>query len=237
MDYAGAVTAAPPGWRHFAIGDLERLPLGVRKRALMTVPPLELELLQAGDPRAEERVLRAVFWSLVYHLEPEKWESLASVEPIHPDALAALPTVRRAVDIGAGSGRLTAHLLTRCERVLAIEPSLGLARILKAKLPAAITAAGWAEALPIADGWSELTTACGSLGPEPMILNEMRRVTRAGGLVLLISPERPEEYERLGWTRTTLEPIPAPEHARWIDDFFGPPDPPHELVMTRILGD
>ena len=233
MDYAGAVEAAPPGWRHFEVADLDRLPRAVRQRALTMIPPDELELVHDGDPEAQKRARRALFWTFVYHLEPKKWEMLASVEPIHPEALAAIPSARRALDIGAGGGRLTTHLVTRCDRVAAIEPSLGLASILKSKLPTAITAAGWAEALPIGDGWSDLTAACGALAPEQAILDEMRRVTSVGGLMLLISPERPEEYERLGWTRISLDPIQAPKHERWIDEFFGPPDPPHELVMSR----
>jgi len=54
------------------------------------IPPDELELVRDRDPEAEERARRALFWTFVYHLEPKKWERLASVEPIHPEALAAI---------------------------------------------------------------------------------------------------------------------------------------------------
>ena len=117
MEYEEAVATAPPGWRHFAIADLDRLPPDVRDRELARVP--------RGEP--DERVLRALFWTLVYHLEPERWDELARSEPIAPELIAALPHgVDLAVDVGAGSGRLTQHLVARSRRVVAVEPSAGL---------------------------------------------------------------------------------------------------------------
>ena len=67
MDYAEAVEKAPPGWRHFGIHDVARLPDDVRTRELSRIP--------SGEP--DDRVVRALFWTLVYHLEPERWDELA----------------------------------------------------------------------------------------------------------------------------------------------------------------
>ena len=51
-------------------------------------------------------------------LPPDKWDELARFEPIHPDLIAALPDrVALAVDVAAGSGRLTEHLAPRSVRI------------------------------------------------------------------------------------------------------------------------
>ena len=225
MEFEEAVEKAPPGWRHFTIDDIARLPEAVRTHEMARVPPGE----------QGERVVRALFWALVYHLEPEKWDELARFEPIHPALIRALPGhADTCVDVGAGSGRLTTHLVGLCHNVIAIEPSEGLRSLLIKRLPQVRAIAGWAEALPIEDHRSQLTTACGAFGPDPPVLAEMRRVTAPGGLVALISPEHPEWFEAHGWQRITTSPMRVPEHPRWIDEFFGRLDPPHELVMTRV---
>lgn len=225
MDYAESVETAPPGWRHFSISDIARLPEDVQARELARIPPHE----------PDERVVRALFWTLVYHLEPAMWDELARSEPIHPALIAALPGgATTAIDVGAGSGRLTAHLAKRSPDVIAIEPSAGLRSILSRRLPDVHTMEGWAEAIPVEDGWSQLTAACGAFGPDLAVLAELARVTARGGWIALISPEHPEWFEASGWQRITAPPMQAPAHPRWIDDFFGPLDPPHEMVLTEV---
>jgi len=235
MDYERAVEKAPPGWRKFDLKALARLPEEVRRHELNRVPEAERELVDAGNPAAIERLRKAFFWTLVYHLQPNLWDALAKVEPIHPDVIAALPnSARRGIDIGAGSGRLTQHLATRCDEVVAVEPSAGLRSILKNRMPMVKIVAGWAEALPLEDRCSDLTAACGALGPEPDVLTELERVTTVGGLIALINPECPEWFEAHGWTRLAAQKIAAPEHDSWIDEVFGPPDPPRELLTKRV---
>jgi len=235
MEYERAVETAPPGWRHFTIADLDRLPASVRNHELARIPNRELDLLAFGDAAAGDRILRALFWTLVYHLEPEKWDALALAEPIHPGVLAALPSARvRVLEIGAGSGRLTSHLAVRCPSMVAIEPSAGLARLLRSRLPDIHVVAALAEALPLPDGWSALTAACGLVEPDTAVLRELERVTEIGGEIVLISPEQPDWFEGHGWRRLSFDRLPAPPHDDWIDRFFGPPDPPHELVSRRI---
>jgi SAM-dependent methyltransferase len=225
LDYDQTVACAPPGWRHFTMEDLRRLPPGVRRRELSRVP--------RGEP--DERVLRAMFWPLVYHLEPERWDALARCEPIHPSIVDALPTGSTlAVDVGAGGGRLTAHLAARSRRTVAIEPSEGLRAILAGRLPATRVVAGWSDELPLAAGCSGLTAACGVFGPDRGVLEELRRVTAPGGVIALVNPELPEWFERHGWRRLTAPPTPPLAHEPWIDDFFGPPDPPRELLTLTV---
>jgi len=225
MDYAESVDTAPPGWRHFSIHDIDRLPEDVQAKELARVPEHE----------PDDRVLRAMFWALVYHLEPERWDALARCEPIHPDLIAALPTgATTAIDVAAGSGRLTEHLVKVSAEVIAVEPSAGLRSILTRRLPGVRAVAGWAEALPVEDGWSQLTAVCGAFGPDRAIMAELARVTARGGWIALISPEHPEWFEANGWLRITAPRMEAPAHPRWIDDFFGPPDPPHEMVLAEV---
>jgi SAM-dependent methyltransferase len=224
MEFEEAVATAPPGWTHFTIEDVSRLPATVRAHELGRVP--------AGE--TDDRILRGLFWTLVYHLEPERWDELARHEPIHLGLIGLLPRdVRQAVDVGAGSGRLTAHLARRSRRTVAVEPSRGLRRLLHGRLPDVRLIAGWADRLPLRSGFSELTAACGAVGPDPEILAELRRVTATGGTIALISPEHPEWFEAHGWERTTLPPPPAPAHPAWLEEFFGPLDPPHEMVTMR----
>ena len=224
MDFDEAAKKAPPGWRHFIADDIGRLPAAVRAHELARVPPGE----------SDDTLLRGLFWTLVYHLEAERWDELARFEPIHPGVIDSLPAqVGTAVDVGAGSGRLTEHLARRSRRTVAVEPSAGLRGLLHRRLPDVDVIAGWAEHLPIHDGWSELTAACGAFGPDPVILAELKRITAPGGTMALISPEEPEWFEANGWRRLAFPPTSAPPHPAGLDDFFGPLDPPREIVMMR----
>ena len=225
MDFEEAVEKAPPGWRHFRTEDVGRLPATVRAHELSRVPRGE----------TEERILRGLFWTLVYHLEPDRWDELARHEPIAPRLLDALPHhVDVAIDVGAGSGRLTEHLVARSTRTIAVEPSAGLRALLVRRLPQVSTVAGWAERLPLGDRSSHLTAACGAFGPDPEILAELERVTASGGTIALVSPEQPEWFEEHGWKRISVPPPGPPPHPAWLDDFFGPLDPPHDMVMRRL---
>lgn len=235
MDYNQAVATAPPGWRRYRVQDLGRLPHRIRSHELERLPEAEIAAMKAGHEAAGERVVRAMFWTLVYHLDPALWDCLAAVEPIHPDVLAAIDTPRgRVIEAGAGSGRLTRHLARFARELIAIEPSSGLRRLLSRRLPQVRIINAVAEALPVADGWADLTAACGSFGPDPAVLGELKRVTRRGAQVVLISPEEPEWFEANGWVRQSFAPISPAAHDPWIDDFFGVPDPPHEVVSLRV---
>lgn len=235
LDYATAVENAPPGWRHFNWEDIHRLPDAVLRHELAQIPAQEVKLAAEGDAIARERMLRALFWTLVYQLEAERWDELARAEPIHPGLLQALPrSVEISLDIGAGSGRLTEDLVRRSTRVVAIEPSLRLGSMLAGRLPVTGVIAGWAESLPLPSRCAQLTAACGAFGPDPKVLSELRRVTAAGGCIAMINPEDPEWFESHGWSRISLDPIPPAPHEHWIDEFFGPPDPPRELVMLTV---
>ena len=233
MDYAEAVEGAPAGWTHFTWADVERLPHAVFSHELARVPAHERRLIDRGEPSALERFTRATFWTLVYHLEADRWDELARAEPIHPRLLQALPQHRGlSLDVGAGSGRLTQVLIRRSEHVIAIEPSLPLGSILARRLPSAGVVSAWAENLPLPARCADLTAACGALGPDPAVLEELNRVTKYGGCIAMISPEKPEWFEAQGWSRVAVDPIAPRRRAAWIEEFFGPLDPPHVMFMT-----
>jgi SAM-dependent methyltransferase len=234
--YDEAVAAAPAGWASFELEDLRRLPAAIRKHALLDIPAAEMTAAAAGDAQAGERVRKALFWTFVYQLRPELWNALAAAEPVHPRALKLLHNLGadrgRVLEVGAGSGRLTVHLVEWAGELLAIDPALPLLRSLASRVPLALRAAGWAEALPVRDGWADAIVSCASLGLDQATIAEAERVTRPGGLIVVVSPE---PGDRQGWSEERFDPdeVYLPPRETWIDQVFGPPSPPSEVVWRE----
>jgi SAM-dependent methyltransferase len=149
-----------------------------------------------GDPR-DDVVLA---WELLYRLEPELYDRLASAERLHPAVVDWLPCgVDRIAEVGAGSGRLTMELIGRGRRVVAVEPALPLRRILMRKLAAADrgdrarVVHGFFDELPLPEDFADLVVACSAFTPGTghggdAGLTEMERVCRPGGCVAIIWP-------------------------------------------------
>lgn len=237
MNYFNAAESAPQGAEKFSFSDLWRLPGPVLDRALEGVPEPEWALAEAGDETARRRVVRALFWTLVYHLEPRRWDALSRVEPIHPGVLAALPAAGcRVLEVAAGTGRLTSHLARVATEVVAVEPAAPLRDILAARLPAVRVLDGEAARLPLPDGWADLSVVCASLGPDLASLTEIERCTRGAGTVAFISPENPAWLEARGYLRRRFDrnQVAIAPHDPEIDAFFGPLDPPHELLLRTL---
>ena len=95
------------------------------------------------------------------------------------------------VEIGAGTGRLTTHLLTRCANLVAVEP----ARPMRERLAAALSTPtvgrvdivdGFFDALPAPDASADLVVTCAALDRDAAHggdagLAEMERVCAPGG--------------------------------------------------------
>ncbi len=150
----------------------------------------------AGDPRADLDLA----WELLYRLEPELYDRLATVERIHPGVIGWLPDhVERIVEVAAGTGRLTLELIERAREVVAIEPAAPLREILARKLEAGGHAHrvrvtdGFFDALTLPDDCADMVVACSALTSAPRHggragLVEMERLCRPGGRVVIVWP-------------------------------------------------
>ncbi|MFD1720774.1 class I SAM-dependent methyltransferase [Amnibacterium endophyticum] len=87
----------------------------------------------------------------------EAAEAYVSGRPDYPaDAVAWLVgEARRVVDVGAGTGKLTAGLLAARREVTAVEPDAGMLAALRREVPDAVALRGSAEALPLPDSSAE----------------------------------------------------------------------------------
>jgi SAM-dependent methyltransferase len=149
-----------------------------------------------GNPQTD----LTLAWELLYRLEPELWERMASAERLHPGIVNWLPRdADRIVEVGAGSGRLTMELIDRARDVVAVEPATGLRQILQRKLAEADHGHrarlrhGFFDDLPVASGVADLVVSCSVFTPAPghggdVGLAEMERVCRPGGCVAIIWP-------------------------------------------------
>lgn len=149
-----------------------------------------------GDPRGDVELA----WELLYRLEPELYDRLATAERLHPGVVSWLPRgVGRIAEVGAGSGRLTMELTERGQRIVAVEPALSLRRLLRRKLAVAghedrvQVIPGFFDQLPLRSGFADLVVTCSALTPAPEHggeagLAEMERVGRPGGLVAIVWP-------------------------------------------------
>lgn len=149
-----------------------------------------------GDPQTD----LVLAWELLYRLEPELYDRLASAERLHPAVVGWLPrTAERIAEVGAGTGRLTLELIDRGREVVAVEPARPLRQILRRKLAAADhgdrarVIRGFFDRLPLPDGFADLVVACSAFTPDSghggeAGLAEMERVCRPGGCVAIIWP-------------------------------------------------
>ena len=149
-----------------------------------------------GDPQTDV----VLAWELLYRLEPELYDRLASAERLHPGVVSWLPrTADRIAEVGAGAGRLTLELIDRGREVVAVEPAKPLRQILRRKLAAAghgdraRVIHGWFDQLPLGDDAADLVVACSAFTPAAghggaAGLAEMERVCRPGGCVAIIWP-------------------------------------------------
>jgi SAM-dependent methyltransferase len=181
----------------------------------------------------------ALAWELLYRLEPELYDRLASVERLHRDVLEWLPTdVDRIVEVGAGTGRLTLELLGRAREIIAIEPAGPLREILTKKLVRAEhgnrvrVAGGFFDDLPLPDDWADLVVACSAFTPEAghggeAGLAEMERVCRPGGCVTIVWPNNVSWLEARGYGYVSFPgemfvEFASPQDAAELTEIFYP---------------
>jgi ubiquinone/menaquinone biosynthesis C-methylase UbiE len=176
---------------------------------------------------ARKDMLDHLFWELTYWKTPELYEELTEGEPLHPDLFRQLrPHLRgkTILDAGAGSGRATIACLRQGARqVYALEPSPGLLRLLEQHITRygvhqVTRLRGRFDALPLDDQSVDTALSCSAFTARPgqggeVGLAELKRVTRRGGIILLIWP-RPEDYHWLAGHGFQYRALPMPEEPR-----------------------
>ena len=147
-----------------------------------------------GDPQTD----MVLAWELLYRLEPELYDRLASVERLHPDVLGWLPHGVDRSPRSARAGTADARASSMAGGG-AVEPALPLRQILRRKLTTADhgnrarVIHGFFDELPLPDGFADLVIACSAFTPSSghggeVGLSEMERVCRPGGCVAVIWP-------------------------------------------------
>ena len=190
---------------------------------------------------------RSLSFELLYRLEPELYERLINAERIHPAVLEWLPSVDRAVEIGAGSGRLTTHLVTRCAHVVAVEPARPMRERLRTVLSEAASGRvdivdGFFDALPVPDASADLVVTCSALGRDAAHggdpgLAEMERVCARGGVLVVVWPNHLDWLTAHGYVhlsfpgRMWMEFRDAEEAIELTEIFY-----PHAAQKVRALG-
>lgn len=111
--------------------------------------------------------------------------------PGFPDAAAdaILPNrVDAVLDLGAGTGKFTELLITRADRVIAVEPSAAMLDVLRMKLPAVAARIGGAESIPLLDRSVDAVTVAQAFHwfDRDAACAEIRRVLVTGGVLGLL---------------------------------------------------
>lgn len=131
-----------------------------------------------------------------------------------PQAIEWLvPTsTRRALDLGAGTGKLTRQLSERGLDVVAVEPSAGMREQLTRTLPAVPVLAGFAEDIPLTDHSVDAVVVAQAwhwIDPDRAI-PEVARVLTPGGQLGLVWNTRDEREDWVAQLGRILHPHGAP---------------------------
>jgi len=101
------------------------------------------------------------------------------------------------LDLAAGTGKLTALLVERYARVIAVEPSPGMREVLEATVPEAESYAGSAERIPLEDGTFDAVFVAEAFHwfDSDAAVAEIARVLRPGGTLVVCFNEWRSPYE------------------------------------------
>lgn len=135
-----------------------------------------------------------------------------------PEAIDWLlpPDARDVLDLGAGTGKLTARLVERGLSVVAVDPIPEMLEVLRAALPDTPALLGTAEQIPLPDAHVDavLVAQAWHWFDPAQAIGEVARVLRPGGRLGLVWNTRDE---RLGWVKE-LGSIIGREDARDVLD-------------------
>lgn len=149
--------------------------------------------------------------------------------PAYPREAAAWLVGRGAAEIlelGAGTGKLTAELLALGHDVLATDPDPSMLAVLRERLPAARTRVASAEETGLPDRSVDVVVAaqCFHWFDLDHALPEIARVLKPGGMLALAWNQRDE---RIPWVRRL---------GRIIDSQGQPAEPAQPLVASELFG-
>jgi ubiquinone/menaquinone biosynthesis C-methylase UbiE len=128
--------------------------------------------------------------------------------PVFADFAGIVPG-DRVLDVGAGTGALTAELAARGADAAAVDPSPAFVAALESRFPEAEVRAGGAEAIPWPDGEFDAALAqlvISFMSDAPAGIREMARVVRPGGTVAVCMWDR-EGMEMLAAIDRTREAL------------------------------
>lgn len=164
------------------------------------------------DERAAacQMILEGLFWELIYWKTPDDYERLTSGEQVHLGALDVARVDRAVVlDAGAGAGRVTLPLARRARLVYAMDAAPPLLRLLERRLAAdnvrnVDLLRGVFRRVPLADNSVDAVISCSAFGVQEARgghcgLDELQRVTRPGGRIVIMWPEDPAWFVRNGF--------------------------------------
>ncbi|HZB49021.1 MAG TPA: methyltransferase domain-containing protein [Mycobacteriales bacterium] len=129
----------------------------------------------------------------------------------------------RALDLGAGTGKLTRLLVARGVDTVAVEPAAGMREVLARVVPAAAVLPGAAEAVPLPDSSVDLVVAGQAFHwfERETALAEIVRVLRPGGVLGIFYNARDDA---VAWVRALSGIIgETADHASATRD-YRPPD-------------
>ena len=164
---------------------------------------------------ARRMVLEHLFWELTYWKTPEEYERLTLGEQVHLGALDFARVDGAVVlDAGAGTGRVTLPLARRARRVYAMDPAPPLLRLLQSKLDVAELGnvdllRGVFRHVPLPDNSVDAVVSCSAFGCQEARggqcgLDELQRVTRPGGRIVIMWPEDPSWFVSQGFQYALL---------------------------------
>ncbi|WP_040167067.1 class I SAM-dependent methyltransferase [Microbacterium gorillae] len=118
-------------------------------------------------------------------------EAYDRYRPGFPDAavdLFADDDVHAALDLGAGTGKLTERLQGRVAELTAVEPAESMLAVLRRKLPNVTALLGTAEDIPVADASQDLVAVAQAFHwfDTERAAAEIARVLRPGGVLALL---------------------------------------------------
>ena len=150
--------------------------------------------------------------------------------PAALDWLAERLPLRRVLDLGAGTGKLTRQLVAHGADVVAVEPGAEMRGVFARVLPGVELLAGSAEAIPLPDESVDAITAAQAFHWFDLerALPEMHRVLRPGGGVALVWNEWDDDdplMRRLNEIVDRLRP-------GWVSE----PEWKHPLESTALFG-